>query len=161
MAAKHKKSAEDGRKVVADNRKARHDYHILETFEAGLSLQGTEVKSLRAGNVAIREAYITLRDGDAFVVGMNISPYEQGNIHNHEPTRDRRLLLHRRELVELEEHVTRKGNTVVPLQLYFLRGRAKLAIAVARGKQKHDRRQDIIERDTRRQVQREMKMHTR
>lgn len=160
-AADGSKKKGDGRKIIVDNRKARHDFHVIETFEAGLALQGTEVKSIRAGHVAIREAYVTLRDGNAFVVGMNVLPYEQGNIHNHEPLRDRQLLLHQREIDQIHEHITRKGNTVVPLQLYFVGSRAKLAIAIARGKQKHDRRQDIIERDTKRQVEREMKQYGR
>lgn len=155
------KPTTDGRKVVAENRKARHDFHIFETLEAGLSLQGTEVKSLRAGSCTIREAYIQVRGGSAFITGMHIPTYEQGNIHNHEPTRDRRLLLHKREIVDLEEHVTRRGNTIVPLTVYFTRGRAKLTIGIARGKQQRDRRHDIAERDTKRQLERELKLRVR
>ncbi len=155
MAAK--KQAGDGRKVVAENPKARHDFHILETFEAGLVLTGTEVKSLRAGKAAIREAYVRVEDSEAFVVGMNIATYEQGNVFNHEPTRTRKLLLHRRELDDLHVHVTRKGNTVVPLSLYFRDGRAKLSIGVAKGKDKGDKRQTIAKRDVQRQIDRELK----
>ena len=151
----------DGRKIVAENRKARHDFHILETVEAGLSLQGTEVKSLRRGTCSLREAYVVVRGGEAFVTGMNIPHYEQGNIHNHDPARDRRLLLHKREIVDLDEHVTRKGNTIVPLSLYFRNGRAKMLIGVARGKQHADKRHAIAERDVKRDLQREMKMHLR
>lgn len=155
MAAK--RHPDDGRKVIAENPKARYDFAIIETLEAGIALTGTEVKSLRAGKATIREAYVHVRDGEAFVVNMNISTYEQGNVFNHEPTRTRKLLLHRRELDDLHVHVTRKGNTVVPLSLYFRDGRAKLAIAVAKGKDKGDKRATIAKRDTQRQIDREMK----
>jgi SsrA-binding protein len=151
----------DGRKVVAENRKARHDFHVLETYEAGLELVGTEVKSLRAGGGNIRESYVTVRDGQAFLVNAHIAHYAQGNINNHDPLRDRRLLLHRRELDELHAHVARKGATIVPLTLYFTRGRAKLAIGVAKGKDRGDKRQAIVERDTKRQLERELKMRVR
>jgi SsrA-binding protein len=153
--------AGDARKVVAENRKARHDYQILDTLEAGLALQGTEVKSLRDGGGNIREAYVMVRDGEAWVTGMHIAPYAMGNIHNHEPTRDRRLLLRKKQIVELEEHITRKGNTIIPLTVYFTRGRAKLAVGIARGRQKGDRRQEIAERDTKRQIERELKLRMR
>lgn len=156
-AGKTSRGAGDGRKIVAENRKARYDYAIIETLEAGLSLQGTEVKSMRAGNCNIREAYVLVLDGRAFITGMHIAPYEQGNIHNHEPTRDRQLLLHKREIEHLHKHITRKGNAVVPLTVYFLGGRAKLAIAVARGKDKLDKRQGIADRDVKRQIDRELK----
>src|SRR5690348_5442672 len=118
-----KKQHGDGRKVVAENPKARYDYAILETLEAGLVLTGTEVKSLRAGKVAIREAYVRVDNGECFVLGMNIATYEQGNVFNHDPMRTRKLLLHRREIDDLHVHVTRKGNTIVPLSLYFRDGR--------------------------------------
>ena len=152
-----KRQQGDGRKVVAENPKARHDFHILETLEAGLALTGTEVKSIRSGKAAIREAHIRVEAGEAFVHGMNIPPYEQGNVFNHEPTRPRKLLLHRREIDDLHVHLTRKGNTIVPLSLYFREGRAKLAIGVARGKQAHDKRHTIAERDVKRQIDREIK----
>jgi SsrA-binding protein len=152
-----KKQAGDGRKVVAENPKARFDFHILETLEAGLVLTGTEVKSLRAGKAAIREAYVRVDDGEAFVVNMNIATYEQGNVFNHEPTRTRKLLLHRRELDDLHVHVTRKGNTIVPLSLYFREGKAKLSIGIAKGKDKGDKRQAIAKRDVQRQIDRELK----
>jgi SsrA-binding protein len=152
-----KRHPNDGRKIVAENPKARYDFHIIETLEAGIALTGTEVKSLRAGKVAIREAYVRIEDGEAFIVGMNIATYEQGNVFNHEPTRTRKLLLHRRELDDLHVHVTRKGNTVVPLSLYFREGRAKLAIGVAKGKDKGDKRQTIAKRDVQRQIDRELR----
>ena len=152
-----KKQQGDARKIVAENPKARHDYTILETLEAGLVLTGTEVKSLRAGKVAIREAYVRVENAEVFVVGMNIATYEQGNVFNHEPTRSRKLLLHRREIDQLHVHVTRKGNTIVPLSLYFKDGRAKLAIGVAKGKDKGDKRATIAKRDVQRQIDRELK----
>jgi SsrA-binding protein len=155
MAAKRQQG--DGRRIVAENPKARHDFHILETFEAGLALTGTEVKSLRVGKAAIREAYVRIDDGEAFIVGMNISPYEQGNVFNHEPTRTRKLLLHRREIDDLHVHVTRKGATIVPLSLYFRDGRAKLSIGVAKGKDRGDKRETIAKRDVQRQIDRELK----
>jgi SsrA-binding protein len=151
----------DGRKIVAENRKARHDYHVLEEFEAGLELQGTEVKSLRAGQCVLRDAHVAIRNGQAYVVSMHIAPYLQGNIHNHDPERDRRLLLHRHEIEQLSAHIDRKGNALVALSIYFLRGRAKMAIGVARGKQNIDKRQTITDRDVKRQLQRELKEHNR
>lgn len=147
----------DKKKVVAENRRARFDYFVEDRFEAGIALTGTEVKSLRAGKAAIREAYVRIDDGEAYIVGMNIPTYEQGNVFNHEPTRTRKLLLHRRELDQLHAHVTRKGNTIVPLSLYFRNGRAKLAIGVAKGKDKGDKRQTIATRDVQRQIDRELK----
>jgi SsrA-binding protein len=152
-----KKQQGDGRKVVAENPKARFDYAILETLEAGLVLTGTEVKSLRQGKAAIREAYVRVDDGEAFIIGMNIATYEQGNVFNHEPMRTRKLLLHRREIDDLHVHVTRKGHTIVPLSLYFRDGRAKLSIGVAKGKDKGDKREVIAKRDVQRQIDRELK----
>ena len=157
MAAKKSKQAGDGRKVVADNPKARYDFAISETLEAGLVLTGTEVKSLRAGKAAIREAYVRIDDGEAWILGMNIATYEQGNVFNHEPMRTRKLLLHRRELDQLHAHVTRKGATIVPLSLYFRDGRAKLMIGIAKGKDTVDKRQTIAKRDVQRQIDRELK----
>lgn len=151
------KSGGEGRKVVAENRRARHDYTILETVEAGLALVGTEVKSLRAGTCTISDAYVRVDNGEAFLIGMHIPPYVQGNIHNHEPDRTRKLLLHRREIRDLEAHVTRKGSTLVPLSIYFTRGRAKMAIGIAKGRDVRDKRAAITERDVKRQLQRELK----
>jgi SsrA-binding protein len=141
-------------RVVAQNRKAHHDYAILETFEAGLVLTGTEVKSLRQGKASLGEAYATVEGGEAFVVQMHIPPYEQGNRFNPDPVRRRKLLLHRAELVKLGKAVAQKGDTIVPLKLYFSKGRAKLLIAIARGKKTHDKRHAIAERDARREMDR-------
>ncbi|MCW2960998.1 MAG: smpB [Thermoleophilia bacterium] len=152
-----KKQQGDGRKVIAENPKARYDYAILETMEAGMVLTGTEVKSMRAGKATIKEGYVRLDGGEAFIYGMNVATYEQGNVFNHEPMRTRKLLLHRKELEDLHVHTTRKGNTLVPLSLYFKEGRAKLLIGVAKGKDKGDKRQVIAERDMKRQVDRELK----
>jgi len=157
MAAK--KQHGDGRKIVAENPKARYDYHILETLEAGMALTGTEVKSLRDGKVAIKEAYVRVEGGEAFVYGMNIATYEQGNVFNHEPMRTRKLLLHKREIEGLHVQVSRKGATIVPLSLYFREGRAKLMIGVGKGKDAGDKRQAMAERDTKRQIDRELKQY--
>jgi SsrA-binding protein len=145
------------RKVsVARNPKATHDYHILETWEAGVVLTGTEVKSLRNGQASIKEAYARLRNGEVFLDGMNITPYEQGNRYNHDPVRTRKLLLHRREIEKLIGAVEQKGLTLVPLELYFKNGRAKVVIALGRGKKLHDKRDDLkrraVERETARAV---------
>ncbi len=150
-----------GKKIVADNRRARHEYHILETYEAGIALVGTEVKSLRQGSCTIADAYVRIEHGNAVIIGMHIPVYDMGNRFNHEPLRDRRLLLHRSEIDKIEAQVTRKGCTAVPLSLYFTRGRAKLAIGIAKGKDRGDKRQAIAERDTKRQVERELKMRIR
>lgn len=155
MAAK--KQHGDGRKIIAENPRARYDFAILETLEAGMALTGTEVKSLRAGKAAIREAYVRVDDGEVFIVGMNIATYEQGNVFNHEPMRTRKLLLHRREIDDLHAQVTRKGCTIVPLSLYFRDGRAKLTIGVAKGKDRGDKRESIAKRDVQRQIDRELK----
>jgi SsrA-binding protein len=152
-----KKQQGDGRKVIAENPKARYDYAILETFEAGMALTGTEVKSLRAGKATIKEAYVRIDDGEAWILGMNISTYEQGNVFNHDPLRTRKLLLHRKEINDLHAQVTRKGCTIVPLSLYFRDGRAKLSIALAKGKDVGDKRQTIAKRDVQRQIDRELK----
>lgn len=149
-----------GHKVIADNRRARHEYHILETFEAGLALVGTEVKSLRNGSCTISDAYVRIDGGNASIIGMHIPVYDMGNRNNHEPTRERRLLLNRKEIDDIERQITRKGCTAVPLSIYFSRGRAKLAIGVAKGKDQGDKRQAIAERDTKRMLQRELKMRS-
>jgi len=142
------------RKLIVENRKARHDYHILERLEAGLALTGTEVKSLRDGGGNLREAFAQLRDGEAYLVGAHIAPYAQGNIQNHDPLRERKLLLHRREIDQLERKVAERGMTLVPLSLYFSNGRVKAELGLARGKERADKRQAIAERDARRQVER-------
>lgn len=145
MAQKPSPSAE--RKTsVARNPKATHDYHVLETWEAGIVLSGTEVKSLRDGKASIKEAWARVRNGEVFLEGMNITPYSQGNRYNHEPVRSRKLLLHRHEIERLIGAVEQQGLTLVPLELYFLRGRAKIALALGRGKKQHDKREDIKRR---------------
>ncbi len=141
-----------GRTVVAQNRKARHNYFIEETFEAGLSLTGTEVKSLRGGRSTIAESYVTTVEGEAFLVNATIPEYAAGNRFNHEPRRPRKLLLHRSQVNKLIGAIQREGRTVVPLQVYFNeKGRAKLEIALATGKKAHDKRASIKERDWQRQ----------
>ena len=144
-------------KTVSLNRKARHEYSIEESFEAGIVLTGTEIKSVRAGRVSLAEAYARIDDGEAWLVGANISPWDTGNRYNHEPKRPRKLLLHRDEIVALLTRTKSKGLTLVPLKMYITgRGRAKLEIGLARGKQQHDRRRDIAERDARRDIERAM-----
>jgi SsrA-binding protein len=145
---------QSGERVVAHNRRASHDYFILETFEAGIALVGTEVKSLRHGNASLGEAYATVEGNEAFVRQLHIAPYEQGNRFNKDPVRPRKLLLHRREIETLREAVAQKGQTLIPLKLYFSRGRAKLLIGIAKGKKHYDKRHTIAERDARREVDR-------
>ena len=139
-----------GRKLIAENRKARHDFHILERVEAGVALQGTEVKSLRDGGGNLRDAFAQLRDGEVFLVGANIAPYRQGNIQNHEPLRERKLLLHRREISQLGKKVAERGMTLVPLALYFSAGRVKVELGLAKGKEGVDKRRTVADRDARR-----------
>jgi SsrA-binding protein len=145
------------RKMIAENRKARHDFHIVERVEAGIALTGTEVKSLRDGGGNIRESYAQLRNGEVFLVGANIAPYRQGNLQNHEPVRDRKLLLHRREIHQLGVKVAQRGMTLVPLALYLTNGKVKLELGLARGKEGVDKRRSIAERDARRQMERAIK----
>lgn len=141
---------------IARNKRARHDYEILDTWEAGIVLTGTEVKSLRGGKASIKEAYARIRNGEVFLDGMNITPYEQGNRYNHDPVRTRKLLLHRKEIEQLIGAVEQKGLTLVPLELYFRNGRAKVALALGRGKKQYDKREDLkrraVERETARAV---------
>src|SRR3954452_12613476 len=144
-------------KTVALNRRARHDFTIDETFEAGVVLTGTEIKSIRAGKANLSDAYARIEHGEAWLVGAHIAPFEQGNRYNHEPKRVRKLLLHRSEIDELLGRTKAKGQTIVPLRLYISqRGRAKVELGLARGKQLHDRRRDIADRDARRDVAREL-----
>jgi SsrA-binding protein len=144
------------RKSVARNPKATHDYHILETWESGIVLTGTEVKSLRNGKASIKEAYARVRNGELFLEGMNITPYEQGNRYNHDPVRTRKLLLHRREIEKLIGAVEQKGLTLVPLELYFKDGRAKVALALGRGKKLHDKRETLKRRVSEREAARDV-----
>jgi SsrA-binding protein len=143
-----------GRKLIVENRRARHDYAISERVEAGIALTGTEVKSLREGGGNLRDAYAQLRGGEVFLVGANIAPYKQGNIANHEPLRDRKLLLHRREIEKLGSQVAERGMTLVPLSMYFSDGRVKLELGLGRGKERADRRHALAERDAKRQIER-------
>jgi SsrA-binding protein len=148
--------------TVALNRKARHNYTITETFEAGLALTGTEIKSIRAGKANLSDAYARVEKGEAWLIGAHIAPFEHGNRYNHEPRRDRKLLLHRSEINQLMGRAAAKGLTVVPLRMYITdRGRAKSELGLARGKQLHDRRRDIADRQSRRDVEREMADATR
>ncbi len=149
--------SDSGSKLITENRRARHDYHLLDRVEAGLQLTGTEVKSLRAGGVQLGQAYAEIRDGEAWLVGASISEYAQGNLRNHRPERDRKLLLHRREIDSLAGKVGEKGLTLVPTRLYFKDGRVKVELALARGKERLDKRRDIAERDARRQMERALK----
>ena len=146
-----------GEKLIAENRKARHDYHLSDFVEAGLVLTGTEVKSCRDGRANLRQSYAEVRDGEAWLLGAHISVYEQGNINNHEPERPRKLLLHRRQVDDLFESVREKGMTLVPTRMYFKGGRAKVEIAVAKGKDVHDKRADVVKRDADREIQRALK----
>lgn len=146
----------EGKISVARNPKATHDYHILETWEAGLVLTGTEVKSLRSGKASIKEGFARLANGEVFLEGVNITPYEQGNRYNHDPVRSRKLLLNRREIERLVGSVEQKGLTLVPLELYFRNGRAKVTLALGRGKKSHDRREDLKKRDAERDMARAM-----
>lgn len=141
-------------KIVATNRKARHDYEVLDTFEAGIVLQGTEVKSLRQGRANLKDSYATIKNGEVFLLNMHISPYEQGNVYNHDPTRTRKLLLHKSEINRLIGKVEEKGMTLIPLKVYFKRGKAKVELALARGKKLYDRRRDIAKRDAERELRR-------
>jgi SsrA-binding protein len=141
-------------KLIVDNRRARHDYHLLERFEAGLVLTGTEVKSLRDGRASLQQAYAEVRDGEAWLVGAHISVYDQGNIQNHDPDRARKLLLHRKELSSLYGKVRERGLTLVPTKLYFRRGRVKVELALARGKDVRDKRRDLQNREAQRDMER-------
>ncbi len=148
---------QDKKNDIANNRKARFEYDIAETFEAGIVLRGTEVKSLRQKEVSINEAYAKIRDGEAFVVGMNISPYEMANRFNHEPLRERKLLLHKQEIKRLTGKLKEKGFTLVPLKIYFKNGKAKILLGLGKGKAKYDKRKTIQKRDLDRELQREWK----
>jgi SsrA-binding protein len=148
-------------KTVAVNRRARHEYAVEETLEAGIALTGTEIKSIRAGRVNLAEAYARIEKGEAWLIGAHIAPYEQGNRNNHEPTRTRKLLLHRDQISELIGRTQAKGFTLVPLKLYIRNGMAKLELGVARGKKAYDKRRTIAERDARRELERATKERVR
>jgi SsrA-binding protein len=150
-------AAADEPRSIARNKRARHDYHILETWEAGLVLTGTEVKSLRNGKANLVDAYGIVKEGEVFLLNLHISPYEKGNIYNHEPTRTRKLLLHRREIKRMIGAVERQGLTIIPLEMYFRRGVAKVVIGLAKGKKLHDKRADEKKRDDEREIAREFR----
>ncbi len=147
----------DAVKVIVDNRKARHDYHIIETIEAGIVLKGTEVKSLRLGRVNIRDSFARVKDGEVFLHGMHISPYEQGNRFNHDPLRIRKLLLHRREINPVVGKIQEKGYTMVPLKLYWKHGKCKVELALVKGKRLHDKRETLARKDAERRIERALK----
>ncbi len=149
---------EKGTKPVANNKKAYHDYFIEEKYEAGIELVGTEVKSLRDGKCSIKEAYVKVDNGEVFVIGMNISPYEKGNIFNKDPLRTRKLLLHKTEINKLIGVASETGYTIMPLSVYFKEGKAKLEIGVAKGKHNYDKRDDIRARDMKREAERDFKV---
>ncbi len=148
-------------KIVVQNRKARFDYQILDTFEAGLVLRGTEVKSLRQGHMILKDSYCDITGGQAYLVGAHISPYEQGNIYNHEPERRRKLLLHKREIEKLSTIVAEKGLALVPLKVYFTHGKAKLEFGLCRGKKTFDKRETIKKRETEREMAQAVKEASR
>jgi len=152
---------ETGTKRVAENRKARHDYFIGDTFEAGIALVGTEVKSIREGRINLRDSYVEVRGSahapELFLIGAHISPYDQGNIWNHDPLRPRKLLLHRNEIERIAGKVREKGYTVVPTKVYLKDGRVKVEIGLARGKQQHDKRHEIADRDAKRDIERALR----
>ena len=147
----------DGVKTVAGNRKAFHDYFILERFEAGISLSGTEVKSIRLGTLNLKDSFCTVKNGELFVHGMHISPYEKGNIFNRDPDRSRKLLMHRREILKLSQQVKLEGCTIVPLSVYFKGGRVKLELGVGKGKKVYDKGEDAARRDAQRHIERSIK----
>jgi SsrA-binding protein len=146
-----------GEKAIVDNRRARHDYHLLDKVEAGLVLTGTEVKALRDGKATLQQAYADVRDGEAWLVGLHVPEYLQGNRANHDPDRPRKLLLHRREIDRMYAQVREKGMTLVPTRLYFKDGRVKVEVALARGKELRDKRRDVADRDAKRQIERALK----
>ncbi|MBQ8054366.1 MAG: SsrA-binding protein SmpB [Lachnospiraceae bacterium] len=150
-------SGKDAIKLVANNKKAYHDYFIEEKYEAGIELFGTEVKSIRLGKCSIKEAFVNIDRGEAFIEGMNISPYEKGNIFNREPLRKRRLLLHKREIMKLAGQVQAKGYTIMPLQVYFKNGRVKIEIGLARGKKLYDKRDDLRKKAMKRETERDFR----
>ena len=153
--------ADDSIKLIANNKKAFHDYFIEEKYEAGISLAGTEVKSLRQGKCSIKEAWVSIDKGEAFICGMNISPYEKGNIFNKDPLRVRKLLLHKTEIRKLDQASQAQGYTLVPLEVYFKHGRVKVQIGLAKGKKLYDKRESTAKRDQHREAMRDYKVSLR
>ena len=152
---------ETNRKVISTNRKARHDFEILDTFEAGLVLVGSEIKSIRAGHVNLREGFVQARDNELWLLNTHIATYEQSGRYGHDPLRPRKLLLHRKEINRIIARVQEKGLTIVPVVLYLTRGRAKVEIALARGKRQYDKRESLRQRDSQRQIERSMRESNR
>ena len=148
----------EAQKLIANNKKAYHDYFIEETYEAGVALHGTEVKSMRLGKCSIKESFIRIENGEVFVYGMHVSPYEKGNIFNKDPMRVKKLLMHRYEINKLAGKIAERGYTLVPLQVYFREGKVKVEIGLAKGKKLYDKRQDIAKKDLRREHEREFKI---
>lgn len=157
----NEKDMKDTIKLIANNKKARHDYFFEETYEAGVSLHGTEVKSLRMGKCSIKEAYVRIENGEVFIYGMHISPYEKGNIFNRDPLRVKKLLLHKVQIRKLSQSIREKGYTIVPVQVYFSGSRVKVEIALAKGKKLYDKREDIAKKDAKREMAREFKERNR
>jgi SsrA-binding protein len=157
MGAKGTKKTDEARKIVCRNKRAFHEYEILETLEAGMVLTGTEVKSLREGRVNLKDSYAKVEEGEVFLVDAHISHYSHGNIMNHDPLRPRKLLLHKREIKRLTGKVRERGLTLIPLQIYFKNGKAKVELALAKGKKIHDKRAAIKKREEKRELQRELK----
>ena len=151
----------DSIKNIAQNKKARHDYFIEETYECGIELVGTEVKSLREGKVNLKDSYASITEGEVFVKNMHISPYEKGNIFNKDPLRERKLLLHKREILKLIGKIKEKGYSLIPLSLYFKNSKVKMELALARGKKLYDKRDDIAKKDATREIDRRMKESNR
>ena len=150
--------AKENSKLIANNKKARHDYFLEETYEAGIALHGTEVKSLRMGKCSIKESFIRIENGEMMIYGMHVSPYEKGNIFNKDPRRPKKLLMHRAEIRKLQGKLTEQGYTLVPVQVYFKGGLVKVQVALAKGKKLYDKRQDIAKKDQRREAEREFKV---
>lgn len=150
-----------GNKTLAENRKARHDYFIEEVYEAGIELVGTEVKSIRGGKANLKDSYAEIRNNEIFVCNMHISPYEQGNIFNKDPLRDRKLLLHKKEILKLQQFTAQEGYTLVPLSLYLKNGRVKVSLAVAKGKKNYDKRDAMLEKAAKRDIERQLKERTK
>lgn len=144
-------------KPLASNRKARHDYEILDTFEAGLVLTGTEIKSIRQGKINLKDGFVSIHQGEAWIKGVHISPYEQGNLFNHDSLRNRKLLLHKREIIKLDQESQQKGLTLIPLKVYLVRGKAKLLFGLARGKNKYDKRHALKNQQAKRDIDRALK----
>ncbi|MBR3636758.1 MAG: SsrA-binding protein SmpB [Lachnospiraceae bacterium] len=149
--------SKEAKKLIANNKKVYHDYFIEDTYEAGIVLHGTEVKSLRMGKCSIKESFLRIENGEMMIYGMHISPYEKGNIFNKDPLRTRKLLLHKSEIMKLVGKTKEKGFTIVPIEVYFKDGRAKMLIGLAKGKKLYDKREDIAKRDMKREAEREFK----